>query len=193
MRLTMRRMRVTLSAAIVLAVFMLSDSPARAQVTKPFRISGSGSGPYGLPLPGQPPRLHWAIGSATGLGTYYGVGTEQTLSVNLPPLPHAVLTGTFQSGTPFQFFGSNGDILACDYGHPPEVGRVFLVPVGNLHFIAYFIADFIPRTNLCTGKFAGVTGGWTMYAVSEPFVPGVRAPLYYSWQGEGSLTFPSGQ
>ncbi len=193
MVLMMRRNTPAIFAALLLAVFLLSGSPALAQVTLPFEITGSGSGPDGLPLPGGAPRIHWAQGTATGLGKYLGVGTVQTLTLNLPKLPNGVLTGTFQSGTTFQFVGEHGDILACDYGHAPgPVGTFFLVPVGGLHYIAYFVAEFIPHTSLCTGKFAGVTGGWTMYAVSEPFVPGIVAPLYYSWQGEGSLTFPRG-
>ena len=42
---------------------------------------------------------------------------------------------------------------------------------------------------LSTGKFEGVTGSWTMFANSEPFVLGSNDPVYYVWKGDGSLTF----
>jgi hypothetical protein len=46
--------------------------------------------------------------------------------------------------------------------------------------------------DLSTGKFAGVTGSWVMYARSEPFVLGSSDPVIYSWEGEDELTFPRG-
>jgi hypothetical protein len=45
-----------------------------------------------------------------------------------------------------------------------------------------------------TGKFAGATGGWVMYAwTTEPFVLGLTDPVFYAWEGEGSLEFVKGK
>ena len=44
-----------------------------------------------------------------------------------------------------------------------------------------------------TGRFAGVTGSWIMYAYSEPFVLGSDDPAVYRWHGEGSLAFREGK
>jgi hypothetical protein len=54
---------------------------------------------------------------------------------------------------------------------------------------AAWIAEFVAQSDLSTGKFAGVTGSWVMYAYSQPFVLGSDDPVYYSWAGEGWLTF----
>ena len=165
----------------------------RAQ-EKPFKITGAGVGPIGLPLPARIPRPHWAIGTATHLGKYYGEGSVETLSAAFDPAT-GVFTGTFQSGSAFEFEGANGDVLACDYGHyskdgGEKVGTFTLLPTGNAgEYVAYWIADFTPTAG-CTGKFKGVTGGWTMYAQSEPFILGSDDPIGYSWKGSGTLTFP---
>ena len=53
--------------------------------TKPFKISGQGVGPTGLPLPGQTPRSHWIVGEATELGRHYGEGTVRTDSAAFDP------------------------------------------------------------------------------------------------------------
>lgn len=55
--------------------------------------------------------------------------------------------------------------------------------------VADFIAEFVPQPE-STGRFAGASGGWIMYAWTEPFVLGSNDPVYYSWEGEGTLTFP---
>ena len=44
-----------------------------------------------------------------------------------------------------------------------------------------------------TGKFAGATGSWVMYARSAPFILGTNFPVDYSWEGEGRLTFRKGR
>jgi hypothetical protein len=179
------------SAVALLGLIAGASTPAHAQV-KPFKITGAGIGPHGLPLPGQPPRPHWAIGEATQLGRYYGEGSVQTLTAM--PDGQGGFTGTFQSGVPFRFVAANGDVLACDYGRvSDDPGTFTLTPVGDGTFIAHWVAEFVPVPDLCTGRFAGVTGGWTMYAVSDPLVPGPDQPLAYSWHGEGSLTFPKGK
>jgi hypothetical protein len=176
------------SLIALVAVLVLVCPAAHAQV-KPFKITGAGIGPHGLPLPGQPPRPHWAIGDATHLGRYYGEGSVQTLTAS--PDGEGGFTGTFQSGVPFMFVAANGDVLACDYGRDgDDPGTFTLTPVGDGTFVAHWVAEFVPVPAQCTGRFAGVTGGWKMYAVSEPLVPGLDQPLAYSWRGEGSLTFP---
>ena len=53
---------------------------------------------------------------------------------------------------------------------------------------ALLIAEFVPQPE-CTGRFAGASGGWIMYAWTEPFRLGTPDPVYYSWEGEGRLTF----
>ncbi len=96
-------------------ILILAAPAAQAQVVKPFKISGAGVGPLGLPLPGQAARSHWVE--------------------------------------------------------------------------ALFVADFVPMSDRCTGRFAGVSGSWLMIARTEPFVLGSTDPVYYSWEGDGSLTF----
>jgi hypothetical protein len=58
---------------------------------------------------------------------------------------------------------------------------------------AAWIAEFVAVPEASTGKFAGVTGSWIMYAFSEPFVLGSDDPVVYSWEGEGTLTFRQGK
>jgi hypothetical protein len=175
-------------ALAALVVALVVGVPTAQAQTKPFKIIGTGEGAHGLPGPGQDPREHTAEGTATHLGRYSGVGSVRTLAitgVNEEGYP----IGTFESGSPFVFTGANGDQLVTDYGHGENVGTFTLVPAAEEgYFVAYWIADFIP-TAASTGKFAGVTGGWTMYAISDPFRPGFDEPLTYSWRGEGYLTF----
>ena len=64
---------------------------------------------------------------------------------------------------------------------------------GSLVVEAAWIAEFVPVPGASTGKFAGVTGSWVMYAYSEPFVLGSDDPVDYSWEGEGTLTFQQGK
>src|SRR4051812_8182000 len=99
-----------LSVVALIADLGPATAPAHAQVVKPFKIKGSGEGPTGLPLPGQPARIHWIVGEATHLGRHYGEGSVQTLSVD-PDSPPGTITGEFGSGDrdPFVFVGANGD------------------------------------------------------------------------------------
>jgi hypothetical protein len=187
----------TLAAALFVA-----PAPAEAQV-KPFKVSGEGIGPTGIPLPGQEPRLHWAVGHATHLGKYFGAGTVRTDSAT--PHPNGEITGLFGSGSPFVFIGANGDVLTCYYGRTDHgaslPGTFTLIPVAGHPglFVAHWIAEFVAQPELSSGKFAGVTGSWIMFAVSEPFDPfgplgtGSTAPVAYSWEGEGWLTFKHGK
>ncbi len=90
------------SFAGCLLALAFGENQAQAQpLGKPFKIVGAGVGPEGLPLPGQPPRFHWAKGVGTDLGIYYGQGTVQTDTASV--LPNGDITGTFGSGSPFVF------------------------------------------------------------------------------------------
>jgi hypothetical protein len=159
----------------------------------------------GLPLPGQPPRSHWSVGEATDLGFYFGDGSVQTDTA--APNTNGDISGAFGSGVdiksgipvPYVFIGENGDRLACEYGQTVSastLGTFQLVPLPGPNagmYIAYFIAEFVPLPAQSTGKFAGVTGGWVMYAVTEPFLLGSTNPIPYAWYGTGSLTFKNGK
>jgi hypothetical protein len=182
---------LTLAAALTLACHT-----AHAQV-EPFKITGSGVAPIGLPLPGQDPRPHGSVGEATHLGRYTGEGTVRTDSAVFDPTTDHI-TGEFGSGSPYVFTGADGDQLVCYYGRTDfgasEPGTFDLTIVnvladGSLVVEALFIAEFVPVSDQCTGKFAGVTGSWIMIATTEPFVLGSEDPINYSWHGEGSLTF----
>jgi hypothetical protein len=187
---------------IVMLGALVPGSPqTHAQVVKPFKITGEGVGPLGLPLPGQGPGFHNIIGQATHLGRHYGEGTVETDTAVFDPTT-GLITGEFGSGSPFVFTGANGDQLVCYYGRTnhgaSEPGTFTLAIVGvteegSLVVEAAWIAEFVPVSDQCTGKFAGVTGSWIMYAFSEPFVLGSTDPVYYSWEGEGALTFKKGK
>jgi len=184
-----------LVAALVLAGFAVQTD---AQV-KPFKISGGGIGPTGLPLPGQDPRPHWNIGQATELGRFYGEGAVKTDSA-VPDLANGRITGQFGSGAPFVFTAANGDKLVTWYGNTlhgaTQSGSFVLTIVGvdpntqQLLVNAAWIAEFVVQPGDSTGRFAGVTGSWVMYAqTTRPFILGSSDPVYYSWQGEGRLKF----
>ena len=187
----MTRNPIIATLSLCTLALVLSHGRAEAQ-TKPFKISGAGIAPNGLPLPGQGSRPHWAVGTATQLGLYHGSGTVETDTAEF----HAdgSITGQFGSGVlPFDFVGANGDVLSCEYGRTEfgasTPGTFTLVPMGAGVYVAYFIAEFVPQGDQCTGKFASVTGSWIMYAATEPFVLGSTDPIPYSWEGSGSLTF----
>lgn len=205
----------TIGAAMI-AVTALVCPTAEAQV-KAFKISGEGESPIGLPLPGQDAREHWVVGTSTHLGLHHGEGKVKTHSA----FPHfdgngvvTHFTGEFGSGDGgFTFTAANGDKLGCHYGRaddsedvevPSDQPGTFELTVldaipsgdpGNPFFLveAIWIAEFVPQPSLCTGRFVGVSGSWTMYAQSEPFVLGSDNQVSFSWQGEGKLTFVNGQ
>jgi hypothetical protein len=189
-----RRNRWTVAAmAALVASLAVACNTAEAQ-TKPFKIVGAGIAPDGFPFPGSS-APHWAVGAGTFLGFYDGLGAVQNDSIEF--LPNGDATGTFESDGPFVFKGADGDKLAVYYGNPdygPQ-GTYDLVylggPVGpGGTYMAFFVAEFVPYDPDCTGKFKGVSGGWTMYATTEPFVLGATDPIAYEWEGKGSLTFP---
>jgi hypothetical protein len=188
--------KVAVSLIALVALLTLACLPAQAQ-TRPFKVTGSGVAPDGLPLPGQDPRPHTIVGNATYLGRHTGEGTVKTDSAVFDPTTGHIV-GEFGSGSPFIFKKKNGDQLACNYGRTDlgasqpgvfDLTILDVLPDGSLVVEALFIAEFVPQTDLCTGMFKGATGGWVMYAMSEPFVLGSSDPLKYSWHGQGSLTF----
>ena len=177
----------------------VAASHAEAQVSKAFKITGEGVGTEGLPLPGQPARPHDIVGNATHLGKHTGLGSVQTDSAEFDPTigDFGGFIGEFGSGDPFVFVAANGDELACHYGRTdkgasePGVFELTIVGItedGAPIVTALFIAEFVPQPE-STGKFAGATGSWIMYAETDPFVLGSSDPLGYSWEGEGRLTF----
>lgn len=201
MLLNTSRRRTILCAFFGALAVCLSGHLAEAQ-EKSFKIRGEGIAPEGIPLPGDDPRPHWIVGNATHLGIHTGVGAVQTDSVD-PPDPNAPnsITGEFGSAVPFVFTAANGDELACHYGRAdeavddpaddPGTFELTIVDIDGDDLIvqACWLAEFVPQTELCTGRFAGITGGWIMFAQSEPFVLGSDDPVGYSWEGEGTLTF----
>src|SRR6267378_3155093 len=97
-------------------VTLLALAGLRAEVrADPFKITGSGVAPSGLPLPGQEPRPHTIVGNATYLGRHTGEGTVKTDSAVFDPVTGHIV-GEFGSGSPFVFKKANGDQLACNYG-----------------------------------------------------------------------------
>jgi hypothetical protein len=187
-----RNARFAILAVCTLAL-ALAQGRAHAQ-TVPFVIIGQGVAPQGLPLPGQPPRPHWAYGLATDIFAYYGTGEVATDTANFQQ--NGTITGEFGSPVPYRFIAANGDVLACYYGntefgasHPGTFELVPMPEAGEGVYVAYFVAEFVPYQPACTGKFAGATGSWIMYAETAPFVLGSTEPISYWWTGEGTLTF----
>jgi hypothetical protein len=187
------------AATAVVAVMMLATGSAQAQV-KPFKITGGGIAPLGLPLPGEElGRQHLSVGTATHLGKYTGDGNVATDSAVLNP-DTGKIEGEFGSGTPYVFTAANGDKLVCVYGrttgeHPAAEPGTFELTIieptaGGLVVTAAFVAEFVVQPESCTGRFEGVTGSWIMYAFTEPFLLGSSEPIAYTWHGEGELTFP---
>ena len=163
----------------------MAPKQAEAQV-KPFKITGGGTAPDGIPLPvidgGSGTAPHSAVGNANFLGKYSGEGEVETLTASFNS--DGTVTGTFQSPVPFVFTGANGDILACYYGNTDygaeNVGKFTLVPVPGFGgwYVAFFVAEFVPYDPDCTGKFQGVSGSWIMYAaMSDPFELGSTDPV----------------
>ena len=190
---------LVVSLTAVLAVLALCSQHAQAQV-KPFKIVGGGVALSGLPLPGQEPRPHSSMGNATHMGRYTGTGAVKTDSAAFDPATGHI-TGEFGSGSPYVFTGANGDQLVCYYGRTdfgasgPGIFDLTILDIlddGSLVVEALFIAEFVAQPDACTGKFAGVTGSWIMFAMTAPFVLGSDDPLSYTWEGEGSLKFAQG-
>jgi hypothetical protein len=194
------RLQKPIVSAALVAVLALACGSAQAQA-KPFSIVGVGVGPTGLPLPGQAPRSHWSVGIASELGFYFGNGTVETDSAAPNPAT-GTIDGEFGSGSPYVFTGGNGDKLVCYYGRTDhgasepgtfELTILDVLPDGSLVVQALFIAEFVIQPDLSTGKFAGATGNWVMYAQTAPFVLGSTDPVPYAWEGTGSITLKKGK
>jgi hypothetical protein len=192
--LSIRRWNSVVIPLAVVVAGLASSGAARAQ-TEPFKIRGEGVGPMGLPLPGQPARPHWIIGQATRLGRHSGEGSVQTDSAVPGP---GGFTGEFGAGSPFVFTGANGDRLVTWYGrtdHGATSSGTFTLtivgfdPIGTPIVEAAFVAEFVAVPESSTGKFAGVTGSWVMFAFTEPFVLGSSDPIRYWWEGRGQLNY----
>ena len=189
------------SSLVILVVSSSWRVPRRMRRSKPFKITGEGVGPLGLPLPGQDPRLHKIVGEATHLGRHHGEGTVQTDTAEFHP--DGPSPANSAAGHPSCSPGRMGSSWSAEYGrtdHGASTPGTFDAddprrPGRGLpgSYEAAWIAEFVPVSDQCTGKFAGVTGSWIMYAFSEPFVLGSDDRVDYSWQGEGTLTFQKGK
>jgi len=183
----------TFAIALLAVMFGLCQGEAQAQVMTPFRISGGGSAPQGLSLIPLTPTLHSAVGQATRLGNYLGHGTLELTAFTGPT------TAQFRSGSPFVFVAANGDRLAFTYGDTTNgaaaPGEIALLPQSDGSFVAVLVAEFNPVPSLSTGRFAKVIGGSiTMTWATEPFfIQGTSTtPFAYTWEGQGSLEFQTG-
>jgi hypothetical protein len=188
-------LKTVVAPALALATLALAGSTAAAQ-EKAFKITGVGVGTEGLPQPTEAPRPHWVVGGATHLGLHYGEGTVRTDSAAFDPSTGKI-AGEFGSGDPFVFYGVGGDKLVTYYGRTDKgattPGTFELTILGATEdgqpiVEAAWIAEFVVQPE-STGRFAGATGSWVMYAYSEPFVLGSSDPVAYWWEGEGRLTF----
>ncbi len=184
----MLRFRISVCSLFFVAAVALSgmDNVATGQI-KPFKISGGGIAEY-LPFPGDDPAFHFAVGTATHLGKYHGMGRIRTETFD----PNT-FSGTFSSAEPFVFTAANGDDLAFDYGrddlNATGPGTFQLFPAGGNKVVAIFVSEFNPNLKLCTGRFKRViAGSFVMIATTEPFVPGNRN-IAYTWEGKGSIEF----
>lgn len=181
---------VFLKALLVGMALLMASGAAEAQV-KPFKITGGGVVDY-IPITLNDPVFHWAVGTATHVGAYYGDAKVQLLGFTSPT------TAEFSSAEPFVMTAANGDHLAFHYGRvdfdAKAPGVVELIPLSNGEFITVWDAEFTPVPALCTGKFAKVIGGsFRMIAVTEPFVLGATDPVAYWWSGEGTIEFKKGK
>jgi hypothetical protein len=146
--------------------------------------------------------LHSALDPGNATCRYRGQGTVRT-DTAVPDFATGTISGEFGSGSPFVFTGADGDKLVTWYGrteHGASEPGTFVLTIedvlddGSLLVNACWIAEFVAQPDDSTGKFAGATGGWVMYAwTTEPFVLGSTDPVFYAWEGEGSLEFVKGK
>ena len=163
-----RSQTIVVPSFALAAILALACPRAEAQV-KPFKVTGGGPAPQGLPLVPLTPAVQPAVvGEATMLGRYNGAGMFQLLNFTGP------LTAQFSSAPDFVFTAANGDQLAVTYGvvanGAQQPGQLTLTPLPDGSFTATFVAEFNPEVGKCTGRFANVTGGsFMMVAKSTPF------------------------
>jgi hypothetical protein len=166
-------------------------APDADSLVVPFKVSGGGTAPNGIPVFPGGTAPHNATGTATYLGKYTGEGTFTLLSFD-----PETLTGTFTGS--FVFAAANGDRLAFDYGATTP-GTFTVTPTGDGMGVVQFVADFTPDPAASTGRFANVTGGsFTMVATTEPFLlqpnaQGYTVPFAYTWAGDGWIEFAKGK
>jgi hypothetical protein len=189
-RVSRRVLAVALVVIFGLATF--ASAGKKTSVTKPFKVKGGGVAPEGLRPPGEV-TTHLIDGTATHLGHHTGEGSFDIFS--LAPTSPSTLEGTFGSHDTCVFEAANGDELVCYYGRTDngaaEVGTFTInvldvTPEGPL-VEALFIAEFVVQPE-STGRFAGASGSWIMYAQTEPFVLGSSDPVAYTWEGVGTIT-----
>jgi sugar lactone lactonase YvrE len=145
----------------------------------PFKVTGGGTAPLGLPLALHVPAPHNATGTATFLGHYSAEGMFQLDSFT------SATGGTFSSAQPVVFVAANGDRLAFNYA-----GTFQLFAAGPGQVYGVFVAAFTPVPQDSTGRFTRVTGGsFTIVATTDPFVLGATDPVAYTWEGQGWLQF----
>jgi hypothetical protein len=185
---------LTVSLVAVLGLATLASADKKTTVTKPFKVKGGGVAPEGLRPPGEV-TTHLIDGTATHLGHHTGEGNFDIYS--LAPTSPTTLEGTFGSHDACVFVAANGDELVCYYGRLDkgaadvgtfEITDLDITPDGPL-VEAFFIAEFVVQPE-STGRFAGASGNWIMYAQTEPFILGSSDPVAYTWEGEGTLTLP---
>lgn len=158
----------------------------------PFKVTGAGSAPGGLPLVPGLSGPHYATGTATELGNYTGQGTFTLGSLQISPTGQ--VTGTFHGS--FVFTAANGDQLAFNYGSG-DTGTITgqLSADGSTVTNVTFDAVFTPNAAQSTGRFANVIGGgFTMIANAPSIslvsnVPGYTAAFDYTWSGQGTLEY----
>jgi hypothetical protein len=187
-------MPVAVGLIAILGMATLAGAAKKTSVTKPFKVTGGGIAPEGLRPPGEV-TTHLIDGTATHLGHHTGEGNFDIYS--LAPTSPSTLEGTFGSHDSCVFEAANGDELVCYYGRTDKgaadvgtftINVLDLTPEGPL-VEAFFIAEFVVQPE-STGRFAGASGSWIMYAQTEPFILGSSDPVAYTWVGEGSLTLP---
>jgi hypothetical protein len=132
-----------------------AEHPASSHtVVVPFKVTGGGPAPDGLPLLPFESAPHQATGTATRLGRYTGDGTFTLGSLTITPITGQV-TGTFQ-GT-FVFVAANGDRLATTYGDGfTGIFTGQLSADGTAVEDVTFDAIFTPDPVNSTGRFANV-------------------------------------
>jgi hypothetical protein len=161
----------------------------------PFKVTGGGPAPGGLPLFPGGSGPHFATGTATQLGNYTGEGTFVLGTLNTSATGQ--VTGTFEGS--FMFVAANGDRLTFNYG-TGFTGKFTgqLSADGTTVVNVTFDAVFTPDPSKCTGRFANVIGGSFRMIANAPSislissVPGYTAPFNYTWSGEGYLVFSRG-
>ena len=156
----------------------------------PFKLTGGGPAPGGLPLTPGASGPHSATGNATYMGRYTSEGGTFTLDSISDISKPGPVSGTFH-GT-FVFIAANGDRLVTTYGDGTFTGELTSAGVTDVEFVATFTVD--PASS--TGRFAGATGSWEMTASAAIIPPATlefTAPFNYTWTGDGTLHFPKGK